>query len=612
MKSAIRFLEKVLVRPDLELYLAFLAVAVCAPSLWLGLQVDDLVHRAAILGVEEFPEVQRSPLEMFSFVSGDPAENFHAVDAGLWPWWSATDLRLNLWRPLTGATHGLDYLLWPDSPFMMHVHSLAWLALGVVVATRLYRRLLPNPVLAGLAALLFAFDDVHGWAAAWLANRNAIIAAVFAMLALIAYDRWRRDGWGPGAVWTPGLMLLGLLSNEGAVATGAYLLAYALFLDRGSLRRRMMALAPAATTGVVWWLIYRLKGYGAAGSGVYIDPGRSPLDFAAAMVDRMPSLLRGLLAWPPAEINLLFVGSMQPVVWWLSLGLAALFAAGVWALLRFTNTARFFALGMVLSLVPACATFPANRLLLMASIGGLALVAQLLIECWRIARDSSRWRWPARGAVVFLVLVHVVIAPLSIWGAVANIRAIGSIVEHAADSLPSDEQVSEQQLVIVNTPTVFVSSFGPVIQAQKGVRGPARSLVLGSSVFSMTVERLDESTLSLRPRTGYLAPVGTPPPGVPAPKASPAYMFQMLDHLFRDIKRDPFEVGDRLELTDLTIEIRAVEDGRPMDVRFRFAQPLEDPSLRWVRWDNGIYVPFELPTVGESVVLRSRIVLPDA
>ncbi len=549
---------------------------------------------------------------MFSFVNGNPDENFPAVDAGLWPWWSAPDLRLNLWRPLTGLTHGLDYLLWPDAPFMMHVHSMAWLALGVVAATGFYRRLLPNPVLAGLAALLFALDDVHGWASIWVANRNAMIAAVFAILAISSYDRWRSDGWRPGAVWTPVLMVCGLLSNEGAVSIGAYLLAYALFLDRGPLRRRLLALVPAAATGIVWWLTYKLLGHGAAGSGVYIDPGTSPLAFAAAAIDRVPSLLRGLLAWPPAEINLMFVRSMQPVVWWLSVALASLFALAVWARLRTSNTARFFALGMVLSLLPACATFPANRLLLMASIGGIGLIAQLMIDLWSIARETSCWRWPARGAVAFLLLVHVGIAPLSIWGAVINIRAIGSIIEQAADSLPRDEQVADQRLVIVNTPTAFVSSFGPVLQALKGVRVPARCLILGSSIFSITVERVDEHTLSLHPLVGYLPPVGTPPPGVSVPKASPAYAFQMLDHLFRDVESDPFEVGDRIELTDLTIEILTVEEGRPMAVSFRFAQLLEDPSLRWVRWLDGVYVLFDLPAVGESVVLKSRIVLPSA
>ncbi|MEM7583577.1 MAG: hypothetical protein AAF560_09380 [Acidobacteriota bacterium] len=621
MKSVRRPLRALLLRRDLEWWLALLAVLICAPSLWLGLQIDDLVHRAAILGIDERPLFQRSPLEMFTFVSGDPSENFAAVDTGFWPWWSSEELRLRFWRPVSGATHGLDYKLWPDAPWLMHAHSLAWLALTVVAATRFYRRTcLPKtgvsaPAVAGLAALLFALDDVHGWAAVWIANRNALIAAAFTLLALISHDRWRREGWRAGALWTPVLMVLGLLGNEGAVATGAYLLAYALFLDRGSWRQRLASLLPATLTGVAWATAYKLLGYGAAKSGVYIDPGTSPQAFVSAVVERIPALLRGLLAWPPAEIDLLFARSHQAWVWWLSFALAVLFATVFWMRLRHIPAARFFAFGMLLSLLPACATFPANRLLLMASLGGIGLIALLCVDLWRTARSSGPpssgpWRWPAGAALAVLGLIHVVIPPLSIGSAMLNIKAIGGVITQAAASLPSDERVVDQRLVIVNTPTAFVSSFGPIMQAQEGLPASKRVVILGSSIFSMNVHRTDAQTLVVRPVVGYLSPVGTPPPGSQPPIASPAFLFQMLDHLFRDVASDPFVTGDRIELSELAIEILEAESGRPMAVAFRFAVPLEDPSLRWVSWQDGVYVPFELLAIGESVDLKSRIVLP--
>ena len=84
----------------------------------------------------------------------------------------------------------------------------------------------------------------------------------------------------------------------------------------------------------------------------------------------------------------------------------------------------------------------------------------------------------------------------------------------------------------------------------------------------------------------------------------------MFDHLFRDNVADPLELGDRIELTDLTIEITAVADGRPAEVSFSFARPLEDPSLHWLQWKDGIYVPFDVPAIGETVELppaRARL-----
>ena len=80
------------------------------------------------------------------------------------------------------------------------------------------------------------------------------------------------------------------------------------------------------------------------------------------------------------------------------------------------------------------------------------------------------------------------------------------------------------------------------------------------------------------------------------------YVFQTFDLLFRDER--PFEVGERIELTDCAIEIVAVTaDGRPASVAFRFDRALEHDAFRWVCWDDGKYAAFQLPAVGEKVKL---------
>lgn len=54
----------------------------------------------------------------------------------------------------------------------------------------------------------------------------------------------------------------------------------------------------------------------------------------------------------------------------------------------------------------------------------------------------------------------------------------------------------------------------------------------------------------------------------------------------------------------LFTEVTAItDDGRPAEAVFHFAAALEDPSLRWLQWENGVYVPFVLPAVGETLTL---------
>jgi hypothetical protein len=75
----------------------------------------------------------------------------------------------------------------------------------------------------------------------------------------------------------------------------------------------------------------------------------------------------------------------------------------------------------------------------------------------------------------------------------------------------------------------------------------------------------------------------------------------MFDRLFRD---GPMAVGDSVDLGDVTVDVRTVTlDGRPDEVAFHFARPLEDASYRWLQWRDGVYVSFQPPPVGSSVTL---------
>jgi hypothetical protein len=362
------------------------------------------------------PEWTRSPFNVFSFLDGDEKLIRRALEEGRILWWTHPKLKLAFLRPVSSVTHWLDFRIWPDQPWLMHVQSLLWFAGAIAAAALFYRRLLVPAWVAGLAALLFAVDDAHGMPAVWLANRNANIGVLFGLIALIAHDRWRRDGWRPGALIAPLALLLGLLAGEIALAAGGYLLAYALFLDTDNWRGRLASLVPGGLVGSLWWVTYRVMGYGASGSGVYIDPGASPGEFVHAVIDRAPMLFAGL--WGiPSGLGHFLSQSAAHVLWLVAVGLIVAVTFLLLPILRRDRAARFFALGMVLSLVPACATFPDDRLLYFASFGGMGLMAQFLSAVWQRADwlPSSRIRrLPFAAAFWMLVVFHLVLSPLSL------------------------------------------------------------------------------------------------------------------------------------------------------------------------------------------------------
>jgi hypothetical protein len=592
----------------LPLVLSLLAVLLCAPALWLGLYADDYVLWAGLADPSPAPALARSPWRLFAFVDSAPALR-RMMDFGGMPWWSSPRLRLAFFRPLAGLTHWVDFRLWPGQPWLMHLQSLLWFGAAIAAATVLYRRLMRPEWVAGLAALAFAIDDAHASPADWIANRNATIATLFALLALVAHDRWRRDGWRPGAVLGPLALLLGLLGGEMALAAGAYLLAYALFLDEAPWPRRVVSLAPAALVGVAWALAYRALGFGATGSAVYVDPVASPLEFAGLVVARAPLLLFG--QWfLPSQLSLLLSQGAAHVLWLVACGLAVLLAVLLAPLLRRDRTARFFALGMLLSILPPCSTFPHDRLLFLVGLGGAGLLAQLLAGLADGAAWLPRaraWRAPAFATGTVLAVLNLVLAPLGLAHGSADLRTLGRLFEPAARSLPADPAVRDQAFLVVQTPTAFVSAFGPLMQLAAGRPTPRRMLVLGSSIHAVTVERPEKGTLLVRPDGGYLLPPGSALPGTAQPHFDPRYLLPLFDLLYRD--GTPMHLGERVELTGMTVEVTALTaDGRPAEARFRFDRPLEDPSLRWLRWENGVYVPFEPPPVGAKVRLPPVVV----
>lgn len=551
--------ERLLCRPAIVVVAALLAVGLTAPSLAGGLAQDDWQQLLSVNPDPRLPIAPAAPWDLFVFERGDRVAQQRALDAGLRPWWMVPGLRLAFWRPLSSLTHFVDYRLIPRAPWLMHAHSLLWFALAVAAVARLYRRLLGPTALAGVAALLYAIDDAHGLAVGWLANRNALIATGFGALCLHAHDRWGRDGWRPGAWLAPLAFALGLAAGEATLGALAYLIAHLLFLDERP--RRWTALLPYVAIVVAWRLAYHAGGYGAWGSGFYLDPGREPGAFAAALVTRLPTLLVGLFALPPSEVLLAAPRALS----------VALLAGGgglvVWIAVRAPRDrlTRFWLTGCVLALVPMGATWPNDRLLFFPGIGAMAVVAALI-------------RGPHRALGITLFGIHVALAALLLPVRSLSFRLLfGGVQDRAAATLPDDGEV-----LVLNAPLFTAPVMGMILRGAQGLPLPQRTVVLSTGLGAVAVARIDDRTLELAPEGGFL----TDPMSIAL--RGPAF---------------PFAVGDQVALAGLRVTIASMKDGRPATVRFRFDAPLDDPTRRWVAWQGGGFARVGLPAVGATITI---------
>jgi hypothetical protein len=564
-----------------------LALLLVSPSLGVGPVGDDFMHMARVDPRVRAPGFAYAPFDLFTFVSGDPSQRALLMEEGVFGWWMAPDFRMSFWRPVSSLTHVLDHLAWPPSSVMAHAQSMLWFAVLLAVLGALYRRF-HAPWVAHLALLLYAVDDARGWVIGWTANRNALVAATFAFAALLTHDRARRDGLRAGTWLAPGLFGVALLGGESALAVTGYLFAHALFIDTGRLARRLARLWPYAALAAAWVVAYKVLGYGTSGGSMYLNPLDEPLPYLRALAERLPVLLAAQVGLGLADLWLLLPPAARIAAYTLALLMLAGLAALVAPLWRRLPTCRFWALGAILSLPPMCATFPMDRLLVFAGVGAMAVVALVLAE-WlegdALALPRAR-RMLTTIAVSLLVFLHLVLAPVLLPLRVLSVGLLAGMGARLEASIPGDDAVRGKTLVILSS-AAEMTTFPPWMQRRVlGVPSPRRMRVLATCFAKVHVSRPDATTLCVRPENGFLD--------------------NELLRMVRGRSR-PFHPGDEVALSDLRARVREVTaDGRPAEVDFTFAVPLEDPSLLWTRLQaGGALVPWAPPAVGGSVVLPS-------
>jgi hypothetical protein len=567
--------------PKLGVRLAFIAMLLSASCLFTGFYLDDWIGRYIYSSLPGAQQLYEQLAGGYGIATGNPDDNHWQIEQGWAPWWMYDRLLIRLFRPLGELSHHLDALLWPQSAALQHLHSLLWLALLVWITTRMYR-VAHGPLIGGIAATLFAVDHTHGFVVGYICNRHALITACLGVWALAEYLRadaeptWRRKS----LAWA--LYLSAMFSGESTIAIGGYVFAHLLFVSRGSWLQRAMAFAPYALITVGFRAVYSLAGFGAVGSGMYVDPVRQPLAFLGVFLERVPVLILGQFLFPPAEASVVATPLWAAII----LGVAALMVVVLICtlvpLLRKDRLARFWAAGALLSLIPAASTYPHNRQLLFTSFGAMALIAQLFdLHIIQLKNVASTWLLKvSREFGGGLMFTHLVLSPLAL--PVATIAVLLANALHHAPASIGDE-VAGRDLVFITAPDYFAVKLVQLDRriGQKPLPRRIRSLAFGYE--TVTVHRTDDRTLELDYAGGILS-------------------LPFLE-LYRD-RHIPMHVGDRVALEGMNIEVlETMPDGRCSKARFAFDTSLDAPSFKFFYWRDGGFQPWTPPPVGDQQVM---------
>lgn len=558
-------------RPRMVLgWLAVVAVVVHLPALGTGYILDDFLHASMLDG--RFPG-DRAGWDLYNFVDASNREVMQAM--GLLPWWTHPDLQIRFFRPLSSWLIGVDRTLFGDATVPAHLHSLAWWAVVLALAARLYRLVLPARA-ATIALWIFMLAPCHAMPLSWLANRDVILSLAFGIAGLLAWVQFRTEGGAAKLGLAAIAFSLAFAAGEYGLTLAGYLVAFELTRRRDLPWQRLLSQATYFVPCAIYMTVRSRLGCGSDGSGFYTDPFRDPWLFLYTAPRRLAHLfLEGWLGLDDETITYSYET-------WMVIVLALALAAALWFVARHVTrhapeTRRavvWLALGSLAAMMPVLAVVPATRLLGGALLGIAPVAAVIVDGAWFEAPPGPYRGLPELTAALALILgfAHLIHAPITTWLLCEHHRESSIAVQQQVETL-------EAAMSAAGTDDVLslrgggASHFMPFALEREL---PDSYAVFAQSSHVLVVRTGERSLEMIGPREGGIYPWGE-------------------WNLYRD-GLSWMAVGERYRAAGAWVTVTEVDGGRVVSIRIDADRPLD--TALWVNEMRDGFVNVTLPAEG--------------
>lgn len=587
------------------------AVLTRIPTPFSQLSADDFLMRARIAGDAQLFAAgftRAEPSKPFLQQLGD-AFHFYTPESGTrdfyqnygnLPWWSSDEAKMVPWRPLSAFTHWVDFQIAPDSFSVQALHTLLYVLVMAFAVYRLFWRLSPNPGVAVLASLLLTVDISHLMNFSWIAARNVFIATALGCFALERFLAWR-EGNQKALFVSLALFLAGLLSAENSLSILAYMGAFALLVEKGSLLRKGLLIMPYLVVLVAWRLVYNMLGYGADGISLYQDPGSDLAGFLETLFKVMPIILASMITTLDGVVS-----TMSPELrTWFAV-ISALILVGclrlIWPLVKRDPYVRFMLLGSVLAAVPASALLTGGpRASVFSSIGFFWLLAMWLQDL----AETRGWR-VRRFLFIGVLGLHLALPTLIGFLTTSQLLPVVYVDDGRFSSVERQIRAAGTQssLVIVNSPFPNKEFYAPFEwKYSHGIL--LRSLnMLAPGMVTIELTRVSDRLFELN------APAGLPlhhlheVKGLKGqhPLTSSVYSGQILQTLMTS-SEESVHKGDRRNAGDMRITVQEMNEDRPSRLRIEFEGAVTPDQMVWqyYDWKDRDYKAMPVPAIGKTV-----------
>jgi hypothetical protein len=574
-------------RPSALAWLVAIALVLWlrGPALDVGYFQDDAVQIAMLDG--DHPGRPRDPLDLFRFADME-RDGRAALDAGTLPWWSAPDLRIAMFRPLSSALIAADHAAFGAHAKAAHLHSLVWALAAVVAYALALREILPASIVS-LAMIGYAIDEAHVVPAAWLANRSYLVAQTFGWLGVLAHLRARRRGGFGARLLETGCFSLALAAGEYAFAMLAYPVALEIVEGVPRTRGRRIAWLPVLAPALAYVALRAVFECGTRSSGLYHDPLAAPFEYAASALERAGTLASLMILGGGVRR---IVGTGSAAAWIASGALAGalLIAAATWAGRLLAPAARRsaigLALGSLLAIAPITSALPDQRLLGAAAGGAAAIAAATLAAAVGRARDAHR-AGRSLDALVFGALAAWVVAVHGVEATVASRTTLDTFERQAraewrwAQSAEIPEDANARVMFLAGADFTTNASL-VAVRRLGGHVAPRSCWRLSPYAAPHLLTRVADDVLDL--------------------KVGQALTTPMAESLYR-APAEPLATGDRIALDGMEVTVLAAAQGEPSHLRIRFDRSLDDASFVLLHATPRGLVRVSIPPVGGRIRL---------
>lgn len=535
---------------------------------------DDFMQLGILEGVS--PSTWLGPMDVYTLADGNPVHMRTLKDSGAFQWFWDPEFKAKFFRPLSSVLLIMDHAIFGLKPIGYSIHNLLWFAALIIAVGFLMQRALPGRI-GSLAIVIFSISGIHWYVVYWTAARHIIVASSIGLWSLLAYTKWREQGWKKGRIISIIGILLSLLAGEAALGVLTYFFVYELLSTDDTLKQKLKNLLPFIILAMAYLILYKLLGYGAHSGSGYLNPVSEPLQFLLAFPGRSLALAGSMIVgghaelWMFPSIRLYMILIAVLIIIFLFIGLKK---ASSFASAKEKKSARWMLVGSVISLIPFSAASPGARCLVVPFLGGAVVISFVLYYWWKSARKLPGLKIRFLSIFCWLLLfIHFVFAPIQRFvgpgfAKEVFVNRLESVIEQAE----FNHQQPPQKIVLLTVPDFSIGLHS--YYYQKLNREP-----LPESWWVLSWENCDHRVY----RSG-----------------TNSFELELING---SINRPFLKQGTVIKLTGMEVTVLKADKEGAKCIEFRFDRSLNDPSLQFLAWIDEGLKGIQIPPVGQSIFL---------